>query len=242
MAQDNAGSSDAERTEAFPNADLLWAPAQLKARLGDPKLALVDLRASHEVMGGVIPGAAHFDLYGIGLTQTTPELFDEFINLMRSLFGLRGVGMDKTVVFYETQTGTRVARAFWLMEYFGHTDVHVLDGGMDAWRAAGFETTREMAEAHPSSLKIKPRNELFISADELNARLAKGEVQPLDTRTDDEYYSRHKRAARAGAIPKAVHLEWVHYLDERGRFKPPSQLGALFQRAGITPDKAVVPY
>jgi thiosulfate/3-mercaptopyruvate sulfurtransferase len=237
-----AAPSYLERTEAFPNADLLWTPAQLKARLGDPRLALVDLRASHEVMGGVIPGAAHFDLYGIGLTQTTPALFDEFINLMRSLLGLRGVGMDKTVVFYEAQTGTRVARAFWLLEYFGHTDVHVLDGGMEGWRAAGFGTTQQMAEPHPSSLKIKPRKELFISADELNERLAKGEVQPLDTRADDEYYGRHKRAARTGAIPKAVHVEWVHYLDEQGRFKPPSQLGALFRSAGITPDKAVVPY
>ncbi|HEX7928595.1 MAG TPA: rhodanese-like domain-containing protein, partial [bacterium] len=75
----------AERTEAFPNAGLLWTPAQLKARLGDPKLALIDLRGSHAIMSGVIPGAAHFDLYGIGLTQTTPQLFDEFTNLMRSL-------------------------------------------------------------------------------------------------------------------------------------------------------------
>lgn len=232
----------AERTEAFPNAHLLWTPAQLKARLGDPKLALIDLRASHEVMGGVIAGAAHFDLYGITNTQTTQPVFDEFITMMRSLFAVRGVGMEKTVVLYEAETGTRVARAFWLLEYMGHADVHVLDGGMRAWRAAGFETTREMAEPHPSSFKIKPRPELFISADELNARLAKGEVQPLDTRADDEYYGQHKRAARTGAIPKAVHLEWVNYLDEQGRFKPPSQLGALFRSAGITPDKAVVPY
>ena len=110
------------------------------------------------------------------------------------------------------------------------------------WRAAGFETTTQMAEPHPSSLKIKPRQELFISADDLNARIAKGEVVPLDTRSDDEYYGRHKRSARAGAIPGAVHLEWLTYLDDAGRFKPPSVLGAMFKSAGITPDKAVVPY
>jgi thiosulfate/3-mercaptopyruvate sulfurtransferase len=118
----------------------------------------------------------------------------------------------------------------------------VLDGGMDGWRAAGFETTMQMAEPHPSSLKIKPRKELFISADELNARIAKGEVVPLDTRSDDEYFGKHKRSARAGAIPGAVHLEWLTYLDDQGRFKPPSQLGAMFKSAGITPDKAIVPY
>src|SRR5579863_9687842 len=94
-----------ERTEAFPNAGLLWSPKQLQARLGDPKLALVDLRSSHELFKGVIPGAAHFDLYGIGLTSTEGPLLDEFLNLMRSLLGLRGVGNEKTVVFYERQTG-----------------------------------------------------------------------------------------------------------------------------------------
>lgn len=237
-----AASTYAERTEPFPNGDLLWTPAQLKARLGDSKLALIDLRSTHDVMGGVIPGAAHFDLYGIGLTRTSPQLLDEFINLMRSLMALRGVGMDKTVVFYEKTTGNRVARAFWLLEYFGHQDVHVLDGGIDGWRAAGYETTTQMAEPHPSSLKIKPRPELFIGADELNARIAKGDIVPLDTRSDDEYYARHKRSARAGAIPGAVHLEWLTYLDEAGRFKPPSQLGAMFRDAGITPDKAIAPY
>lgn len=232
----------AERTEAFPNAHLLWTPVQLRARLGDPNLALIDLRPSHEIMNGVIPGAAHFDLYGIGLTQTTPQLFEEFINLMRSLLALRGVAMEKTVVFYEKTTGIRAARAFWLLEYFGHQDVHVLDGGMDGWLAAGCETAARMVEPRPSSLKITPRKELFISADELNARIARREVVPLDTRTDDEYYGRHKRSARAGAIPGAVHLEWVHYLDSQGRYKPPSELGALFQSAGITPDKAIAPY
>ncbi len=242
MAEDKQARSFVEHAEAFPNAELLWSPAQLKARLGDPKLALVDLRPSHELMGGVIPGAVHFDLYGITNTVTTPPIFDEFITMMRSLFAMRGVGMERTVVFYEAETGTRVGRAFWLLEYMGHTDVHVLDGGMRAWREAGHATTMEMAEPHASSFKIKPRPELFIGADELNERLGRGEVCPLDTRTNEEYYGVHKRAARAGAIPKAVHLFYEQYLDGNGRFKPPSELGALFRSAGITPDKAIVPY
>lgn len=231
-----------ERSEAFPNAHLLWSPAQLKARLGDPKLAVVDLRPSHELLAGVIPGAAHFDLYGIGLTSTQGPLLDEFLNLMRSLLGLRGVGHEKTVVFYEKDTGIRVARAFWLLEYFGHADVHVLDGGIQAWVAAGYPLAREMSEPHPASFKIKAQKHLFIGADELRQKIEAGEIVPLDTRTDEEYFGINKRAARAGAIPKAVHLEWTRYLDAHGRFKPPAELEALFNSAGITKDKAIAPY
>lgn len=228
----------------FPNGHLLWSPQQLHERLGDERLTLLDLRPSHEVMDGIIPGAAHLDLYGVGLTRTTPELFEEWTHLMRSLLGLRGVGMDRTVVLYEEhQTGIRVARAFWLLEYFGHTDVHVLDGGMLAWRDAGLETTREMAPPHPARLPIQPQPERFISADELNELLAASDVLPLDTRTDDEYYGRNKRGGpRGGTIPGAVHLEWVNYLDEKGRVKPAPELLALFERNGVTRDKRIVPF
>jgi len=237
------GPAPLQRTEPFPNEHLLWSPALLKTRLGDPNLALVDLRPTHQVLNGIIPGAAHFDLYGIGLTSTEPPLWDEFVNLMRSLLGLRGVGHDKTVVFYEQQTGIRAARAFWLLEYYGHRDVHVLDGGVDAWTAAAYPLTREMAEPRPASFKIVPQQDLVIGADELNRRIREGDILPLDTRSDDEYFGRNKRGtARGGAIPKAVHLEWTHYLDAQGRFKAPAELEKLFQRAGITKDKAIAPY
>ena len=64
----------------------------------------------------------------------------------------------------------------------------------------------------------------------------------LDTRTDDEYYGRNKRGGpRGGAIPGSVHLEWVHYLDQRGRVKPPAELLALFESHGVSRDKAIVP-
>ena len=227
-----------------PAGQILWSPQQLQARLGDEKLALVDVRPSHEIMSGVIPGAAHLDLYGLGLTKTTPELFEEWIHLMRSLLGLRGVGMDKTVVFYEEhQTGIRAARAFWLLEYFGHGDVHVLDGGIAAWRAAGLATEQAMKAPKPARLPIAPRQELFISADELNGLLAQDDVQPLDTRADDEWTGQNKRGGpRGGTIPGAVHLEWVNYLDDAGRLKPPTELSALFERHGIVRDKRIVPF
>jgi thiosulfate/3-mercaptopyruvate sulfurtransferase len=228
----------------YPNAQLLWTPQQLHARLGDEKLALLDVRPSHEVIAGVIPGAAHLDLYGLGLTRTTPELFEEWVHLMRSLLGLRGVGMDKTVAIYEEhQTGIRAGRAFWLLEYFGHTDVHVLDGGMLAWREAGYETTQEMAPPKPARLPVTPQAERFVSADELHGLLGQDDVQLLDTRTDDEYFGRNTRGGpRGGTIPGSVHLEWLHYLDEKGRMKPAAELAALFEQAGVTRDKRIVPF
>ena len=230
-------------TNSFPNGHLLFTPEALHARLGDENLVILDVRPTHELIAsGWIPGAAHFDLYGIGVTQTKPALFEEWIGLMRSLLALRGVAQERTVAIYEETSGIRAARAFWVLEYLGHKDAHVLDGGFAAWRAAGLPVSREMAAPKARSFKVEPRPELFISADALNARLKEQGLRILDARTDDEYYARHVRAARGGAIPGAVHLEWTNYLDGSGRFKPCAELAALFKSRGITPEQAIVPY
>lgn len=229
--------------EHFPNRHLLWAPEELASRLGDENLVILDVRPTHQVLDGIIPGAAHLDIYGMSITKTVSPLFEEFINLMRSLLGMRGVGMERTVVLYEDEvTGMRAGRVFWLLEYFGHPDVHILDGGIKAWRDAGQETSAQMIAPKPHSLRITPREDIFITADALHGLLGSEDLQVLDTRTDDEYYGRNTRGGpRGGAIPGSVHLEWVQYLDERGRVKPPAELLALFESNGVTRDKAIVP-
>lgn len=229
--------------ERFPNAALLWSPEELASRLGDENLVILDVRQTHLVLDGFIPGAAHLDVYGLSITKTPAPLFDEFINLMRSLLAMRGVGMERTVVLYEDEmTGMRAGRVFWLLEYFGHADVHILDGGFKAWRDAGLETTTQMKPPKPHSLRITPREDIFISADALHGLLGSDDLKVLDTRSDDEYYGRNTRGGpRGGTIPGGVHLEWLLYLDERGRVKPPGELSALFESAGVTRDKEIVP-
>ncbi len=229
--------------EGFVNGDLIWTPERLKARLGDENLVIIDVRPTHQVMEGIIPGAAHFDLYGVHLSASTPELHKRYIDMMRSQFGLRGVGMERTVVAYEEDSGVRAARVFWLLEYLGHQDVHLLDGGIKAWRAAGFETVREMNAPKPHSLPITPRDEIFTSADELNGMLGDPDVVVLDTRSDAEWLGTNTRGGpRGGTIPGAVHKEWTHYLTGEGKFKPAAALASMFESVGVVRDKAIVPF
>ena len=53
---------------------------------------------------------------------------------------------------------------------------------------------------------------------------------------------RAPRAARGGAIPGAIHIEWTHNLEQSGKYKSDAELRALYEKAGITPDKEVIPY
>ncbi len=64
----------------------------------------------------------------------------------------------------------------------------------------------------------------------------------VDTRSDDEYCGTKVRAARGGAIPGAVHLEWTNNLGTDGAFKPVDELKQMYEEAGVTPEREVITY
>ena len=226
----------------YTNPDLLWTPEQLHGRLGDPNLAIIDVRAAATYAQGWIPGAVHFDLYGISLNDTSPQPLASFMWMVQHLFEQRGVNLDKTVVFYEGISGMRAARGFWFLEYLGHTDAHVLDGGFNAWQAAGYPVTTEAPRVREVQFQPRLRESLIINADALHRLLGLDTLALLDTRTDDEYLAKNVRAARGGTIPGSVHLEWVHNLNADGTFKAAEELQAMYTAAGVHPEHTVVAF
>jgi len=229
-------------TQGYDNPELLWTPQQLYQRLREPNLAIIDVRAATTFARGWIPGAVHFDLYGISLNDTSPRPLAAFMWMIQHLFEQRGVNLDTTVVFYEGVSGMRAARGFWLLEYLGHDDVHVLDGGFNAWQAAGYPVTTEPTRVQEVHFSPQTQGQLIINADDLHGLLGDADVAVLDTRTDDEYTGRQVRAARGGTIPGAIHIEWTHNLDAQGAFKPAAELRAMYAAAGIRPQQTVVPF
>ncbi|MGH9330742.1 MAG: sulfurtransferase, partial [Vicinamibacterales bacterium] len=156
------------------------------------------------------------------------------------------------VVVYDDTSGMRAARAFWFLEYFGHPDARVLDGGFTAWQRGGLpiETQTEGGQASPArqgASKDWPEHapthaDRLATWRDVKDRIAKTDAVILDTRSDAEYYAEIARAKRAGAVPGAVHVEWTRNLDESGAFKPAAELRALYEQAGVTPDREVITY
>jgi len=224
----------------YINPQLLWEPTELQARLNDPRLCLIDTRAGEEYSQGHIPGAQLFDLFGISLSDTDPAPLKAFSWMIESMMSSRGVAFDKTVVFYGDTSDTRAARGLWFLEYFGHTDVHVLDGGLRAWREAGYPVTTEAKLAKPAPFEAKLKPQTIGTYHDIRDRLGQHDVAFLDVRSEGEYLGTSVRAARGGTIPGAVHLEWVHNVDANGRFKPAAELRRQYEALGITPDKEVI--
>ena len=222
--------------------ELLTTPAALEKILADPLLCLIDTRPAEQFVQGYIPGAIHFDLFGISLVDTSPAPLKAFMSMMRHLFELRGINLEKQVVFYEEASGMRAARGLWFLEYFGHHNVHILDGGIRAWRQAGYTVTTEATSPKPTQFRSEERPELLATAEDVLGSLKRERKSILDTRSDDEYMGRNIRAARGGAIPGAIHIEWTHNLEKDGTFKSAVDLKAMYQKAGMTPDREIFAY
>src|SRR3982751_2756076 len=129
----------------YTREKLLMTPEQLEKKIGDPNLCVIDVRPAEQFAQGHIAGAVHFDLFGLSLVDTTEAPLKAFMHMIHHVLELRGVSESKEVVFYEENSGMRAARGLWFMEYFGHPNARMLDGGVTAWKARGLPVTTEAA-------------------------------------------------------------------------------------------------
>jgi thiosulfate/3-mercaptopyruvate sulfurtransferase len=229
-------------TKAYTRETLLTTVAELQKSLGSPALCVIDTRPAEDFARGHIPGAAHFDLFGLSLVDTSDAPLKAFMFMIHHVLELRGVSDSKDVVFYGSNSDMRAARGLWFLEYYGHPNVKMLDGGFKAWQAAGAPVTTEGDAPKETKFKIAERREVLATADDVLQSLNKKELAILDTRSEGEYLGTHVRAARGGAVPGAIHIEWTDNLGADGKFKSNAELKAMYDRVGITPDKEVISY
>jgi len=208
----------------------------------NPEVVVLDLRPAESFAAAHIPGAVHLDLFGVSLIDTDPAPLKAFLWMIGHLLESRGVAPDRTVVVYDEQSGMRAARAFWFLEFFGHPDPKVLDGGFDAWRRAGFPGTTAARPPRKVEWQTQWREGRLATWRDVRDRLGRSDAVLLDTRSDGEYCGATVRAKRGGAIPGAVHIEWTRNLGGDGGFKPAAELREMYEARGVTPDREVVSY
>src|SRR5690606_39305496 len=148
-----------------------------------------------------------------------------------------GIDGDKQVVAYDDSGGAIAARLWWLLRYMSHPAVAVLDGGWQAWQAAGLPFRTGIERNNPAEFLGWPRWDRVVLLDEVP------QVERLiDSRAPERYRGDHEPLdRRAGHIPGAVNHHFSHNLDENGRFRLVRDLYQNLQQVlGDTPpDEAV---
>jgi thiosulfate/3-mercaptopyruvate sulfurtransferase len=204
---------------------------------------IIDARSPEAYAAGHIPGAISVSTYDYFVPNTKPEGMNAFASQAAALYGAAGIRLDTPLVVYDDDTGVRVARECWLLEYLGHRNVRLLHGGLNAWRQCGGTISTQGDSSAAQQFAIQHHSAGFVSADEITAELGHPKRVVIDVREELEHDGLDHTACceRRGHVPGAVWIHWSEFL-ERGRFKSGEAIRALLQSRGIQTDDEVVPY
>ena len=212
---------------------ILLSVQELRAALDNTDCVIVDCRfvledtdAGYEdYLDSHIPGAvyAHLDNdlssppSSTGGRHPLPDA-----NKFAAFLGELGWSPGKLLIAYDDAGGAIAARLWWLMKYFGHDCAALLDGGIPAWWAAGYEI-----ESGPSTVtKLPPASfeicdALEISTLEIIEALGRDEIVLADARARERFTGQFEPIdAVAGHIPGSVNYPYNINLAPNGTFKP----------------------
>ena len=191
----------------------------------DCQYDLADKNAGYRsYLAGHIPGAVYASLHKDLSGQPDTDCGRHPVpsrGALETTFSTMGISNHKQVVAYDNSGGTFAARLWWLLNYAGHTRVAVLDGGLNAWKQAGYDLKNSEEHAVMGSFKAVLNGAALVRLNEVATvpRL-------IDSRDPDRYAGKTEPIdSVAGHIPGAINHFWKNNLDGQGKFLAPERLG-----------------
>jgi len=224
------------------DAQPLVSPAWLKAHVRDAGLVVLDIRSAidgstpESFAQGHIPGAVHSDYDKAGwrversgvpfMVPTKPEL--------EKLIG--DLGIDETSHVVVVPAGVNVldfgsaARTYWTLKYSGVANVSILDGGLAAWKAAGYALETGAHAPSPTIFTATIDNGIRARVPDVEKIKQSGGATLVDARPASFFLGKEKApAAQAyGHIPGAINVDSAEFYDPAtNRLKPRAELAAI---------------
>ncbi|MEJ7763056.1 MAG: sulfurtransferase [Thermomicrobiales bacterium] len=248
--------------DGYAHPEWLVDSAWVMANGADPSVRLVALTPADDFAAGHIPGAVGVDWPALELGDTGEAAIAAWEEGVAATLAALGITPGETVVAYDGGT-LFAARLWWVLDYLGHADVRILNGGLPAYLAAGGPVEEGPVEpgAAAEPYPVHARPETLATLDEVLIGLDDPAVARVDARQPEEYVAGHIPGAvnlpypanaepvppglplpgsagtpstRESAGPAALPLPLV--------WKPASDLRDLYADLNVTPDQTVMPY
>jgi thiosulfate/3-mercaptopyruvate sulfurtransferase len=244
----------------YANPNALVETEWVASHLNDPTIGILEVSVDPAAFQqGHIPGAVALDWFK-DLEQHPIRDIASRTKIER-LLGEAGVANDTTVLLYGDNHNWFAAYAYWLIKYYGHQDVRIINGGRKKWVDEGRPLTKGVPKATPTTYKaqdpttsIRALREYVIAVVGAAGRslLETGQVRRylVDTRSPREFSGEllapehlpQEGAYRGGHIPGAVNIPWEEAAAPNGTFKSADELRRLYEGRRITPDKEIIVY
>ncbi len=205
---------------------MIISTTNLNSILHDSNIVIIDTRSFKEYSEGHIPGAVNLDLFAFHWIDTTKEGIENFNRQTEILFSFVGITLEKKVVFYDDVAGMLAARGVWMLMYFSHPDVSILDGGIKKWKQENLTLETKSNGFKPAKFSGKINPDIISGFEYLKDNL--NNLKILDARSQGEFDGSIIRAAQAGHVPNAINIDWKFNLNEDGTFKNDQELTKLY--------------
>jgi thiosulfate/3-mercaptopyruvate sulfurtransferase len=236
--------------KGYKHPEVLVDADWVQAHLNDPNVRLIEVDVdTKSYEQGHIPGAVAFNWQKELQDQIVRSPLDK--EHLEDLLSRAGVSNDTTVVLYGDNNNWFAAWALWILKYYNHADVRLLDGGRVKWLADKREITTEVPFYPRASYKAqRPNDDIRAYRDQILSTLGREGFTLVDVRSPAEYSGEllapanlpQEGAQRGGHIPGAANVPWATAVREDGTFKSADELQAIYGSKGVTPNKNIVAY
>jgi thiosulfate/3-mercaptopyruvate sulfurtransferase len=236
----------------YSDPKILVSTNWLAENLSNPNLCILDgswyMPADNrdvqaEFLTSHIPGAQFFDIDAISDQETDlPHMIPPVAQFEKQVADL-GISNDNQIVVYDTKGVFSAARVWWLLRYFGLTNIAVLDGGLPKWQVEGRPTVSGVNNPTAGTLNAVPHANLLRNAAQvLDASKTAGE-QIIDARAPARFRGEvpePRAGLRAGHMPGAKNVFFMSLLKSDGTLKPDNELAAIFRAQGVDLEKSII--
>jgi len=210
---------------------------ELEQILNESNLVLIDTRSYKEYSESHIPGAINLDLFAFHWFDTSKKGIENFNAQTTDLLSFVGITNEKKVVFYDDVSGILASRGVWMLQYFSHPNVFMLDGGIQKWKSENLPTETKTNPFKQEKFSGKTNDEILVGYEYLKDNLDR--VKIIDARSKEEYDGTVVRAAQQGHIPGAINVDWNLNITNDGTLKNEKELSQLYT---FSKDDEIVTY
>jgi len=212
----------------YSRPELLVDTAWLAQHAADQNIRIVDMRPRGYAEGHV-PEAVWVDNNWIRNPKAAPTFLptpQEFEALMSRL----GISNTTRVIAYDDRGGIYAARLWWILNYYGHTNVALLDGGWTKWAAEQRASSTATPAPAAARFSVKAGTVKVATADDVKAAINNPRMKLIDARTPGEIEGKDLRGIkRGGFIESSVPVYWEDTLDATTKaFKPAAEIAKLY--------------
>ena len=234
------------QAKADSAAEMLVQTDWLAAHLNDPGLLVLHVGVDRTAYdNGHITGARFVPWSDIAVTRNNVPNQLPAVDVLKTAFERVGVGDQSRVIMYG-DTPLLAAHTYFALDYLGHANHALLDGGLEKWKAEKRLISKERPEVKAGLLTVKAHPELLVDMAGVQKMVTAKKVTLIDGRPPEQYSGAKPGDGikRGGHIPGAKNVWWMETLVSKDNpvLKPVADIRALYEAVGAKLGEEVLVY